>query len=179
MRGSVVTGLTGLGQIIVAPFGVELAGGFAMLGVATGVGFLLVSVLPLIERKRVFRPRQLVIEQSGIRWDDPRGNSWAVSWGELAAVSLSPRRTAFEADVESLSDKITGRLIDLVTTEWAIWRLDLFLADSFVHLHPELRHLWTGDRFQQPLGHSRRLVQQIDATFRAFQPASYRGVEAK
>ncbi|MEV8441315.1 hypothetical protein AB0425_28385 [Actinosynnema sp. NPDC051121] len=37
-------------------------------------------------RKRISRPRELVFEVQGVRWDDPAGAPWAVAWQESGAV---------------------------------------------------------------------------------------------
>jgi hypothetical protein len=127
-------------------------------------------------RRKAFRPRRLVIEQPGIRWDDPQGQPWAVPWHELAAVAIS-KHGALEVD-HSMNAKVSGAISDRVLGESVLVRLDMFPADPGFHQrHPEMAHLWTGDRLRLQLGHNVRLLPQMDAAIRYFQPGRYLGVQ--
>jgi hypothetical protein len=175
--GSVVSGAVGLVAIIAGLVGaVEGGVGVAIGAVCIGAVFLLIALLPVMARRKAFRPRRLVIEQPGIRWDDPQGIPWAVRWHELAAVSLS-RHGALELP-ETVSDKVSGAIVDRVAGERVLVRLHLFPADAGFHQrHPEMAPLWHQDRLRLPLGHNAALVPQMDAALRYFQPMRYRGVQ--
>jgi hypothetical protein len=148
-----------------------------LIAAGFGVALLLVGLVPVFRRKRYFRPRQLVIEQAGIRWDDPKGEPWAVGWQELAAVALC-RFEAAEVGPEGLTDKVAGTVGDRVLGERVLVRLELYPGDpGFGQRHPELGHLWTGDRLRLQLGHNVRLLPQMDAAIRYFQPSRYLGVQ--
>jgi hypothetical protein len=148
-----------------------------LIAVGFGVVFLLIGLVPVFNRKRAFRPRRLVIEQAGIRWDDPKGEPWSVRWQELAAVALC-RHEAAEVGPDGLSDKVAGAVADRVLGERVLVRLELFPADRGFHQrHPEMAHLWTGDRLRLLLGHNLRLLPQMDAAIRYFQPSRYLGVQ--
>lgn len=176
--GSVVSGALGLTAIIAGLAGaVEGGPGVAIAAVAIGAVFLLVGLLPLLARKQAFRPRRLVIEPAGIRWDDPRGSPWAVPWPELAAVSLT-RHGALQVGPESVSDKVAGAMADRMVGERVVIRLDLVPADAGFHQrHPEMAHLWEEGRLRLRLGQNAALVPRIGAAMRQFQPALYRGVQ--
>ncbi len=132
--GGLVAALLGVPTLIMIAVAVPQARGDdwvgLLIGGVIGLGFTGIAVLALVNWKMVSRPRKLVFEPAGIRWDDPRGKPWAVAWGELAAVSIS--RTA-ERPVQ-LSDAVVRRVMV---------RLDLFPGDDgFRARHPELEHLW-------------------------------------
>jgi hypothetical protein len=176
--GSIVAGALGLISICAGLTGaVEGGPGTAIATIAIGSVCLLIGLLPVFFYKMAFRPRRLVIEQQGIRWDDPRGKPWAVQWRELAAVSIS-KHGALQVGPESVSDKVSGAIVDRVTGERVMVRLDLFPADPGFHQrHPEMAHLWAQDRYRLPFGQSPGLIPQIEAPMRHFQPMLYRGVQ--
>jgi hypothetical protein len=148
-----------------------------LIAIAFGVVFLLIGLVPVFNRKRAFRPRRLIIEQAGIHWNDPKGEPWAVRWQELAGVALV-RHEAAEAGPDGLSDQVSGAIADRVLGERVLVRLELFPADqSFFPRHPEMAHLWTGDRFRLQLGHNVRLLPRMDAAIRQFEPRRYLGVQ--
>jgi hypothetical protein len=150
-------------------------GGLVALGF--GLVFLGIGLVPVFNRKRAFRPRRLVIEQAGIRWDDPKGAPWAVGWQELAAVALG-RHEAAQTGPDSVGEKVAGAAMNRALGERVLVRLDLFPADpGFHHRHPELAHLWIGDRLRLQLGHNAKLLPQMDAAIRYFQPGRYLGVQ--
>jgi hypothetical protein len=168
-----------LGMIAVIGGAAETVNGRmgGLIAVGFGVVFLGIGLVPVVNRKRAFRPRRLVIEQAGIRWDDPKGEPWAVRWQELAAVALN-RHEAAEVGPDGLSDKVAGAIADRALGERVLVRLDLFPADPHFHQrHPEMAHLWTGDRLRLLLGHHARLLPQMDAAIRYFQPSRYLGVQ--
>lgn len=146
-----------------------------------GAGLLLVGLIPVFNRKRLFRPRRLVIEHAGIRWDDPQGKPWAVPWHELAAVSISLNEKA-EGPELSLTGMIAGAAVDKTLGKHVRVRLDLFPADpGFRSRHPEMEHLWEfyklRNGFRQPLGNNGRCVQPIELAVSHFQPRVYRGIQ--
>lgn len=151
--------------------------GGGLVALAAGLVFLGIGLVPVFRRKRAFRPRRLVIEQAGIHWDDPMGEPWAVRWQELAAVALS-RLSPADTGPEGLTDKINGTIVDRALGERGLVRLDLYPADAgFFPRHPEMAHLWTGDRLRLLLGNNIRLLPQLDAAIRFFQPSRYLGVQ--
>jgi hypothetical protein len=156
---------------------VEGGPGVAIAAVCIGGVFLLIGLLPILARKKAFRPRRLVIEQAGIRWDDPQGKPWAVRWQELAAVAIS-KHEALQVGPESVSDKVSGAITDRVLGERALVRLDLFPGDPGFHQrHPEMAHLWEKDRIRLPLGHNAGFLPLMDAAIRHFLPNRYLGVQ--
>jgi hypothetical protein len=147
--------------------GGEVVGGSIFLVI--GLLFTGVAVLAVVNWKRVSRPRTLVFEARGVRWDDPRGVGWAVPWQELGAVSISRTRER----VVQLSDALTRR---------TMVRLDLFPADprSFRPRHPDMEHLWeqhtVRNGYRLPLGDAANLVPVIERAMTQFAPRLYRGV---
>jgi hypothetical protein len=159
---------------VVATLGGRLGG---IIALVFGLACVGIGLVPVFNRRRAFRPRQLVIEQAGIRWDDPRGEPWAVRWQELAAVALC-RHEPGSTGPESVTEQVNGAIVDKVLGERVLVRLELFPGDAGFHQrHPELAHLWTGDRLRLTLGHTLGMLSQMDAAIRHFQPARYLGVQ--
>jgi hypothetical protein len=181
--GAVVSGIIGLVAIIASlTGGVDGGGGGAVaIGLVFGVLFLLLPILLIAKARKVFRPRKLVFEPAGIRWDDPQGAPWAVPWSELAAVSIS-KHSAMEVD-HSLQNKIVSGATDKVLGERAHVRLDLYPADpTFPGRHPEMAHLWERQGVQGgyrlPLGSNVKFIQLIAQAMGRFAPQIFRGVNA-
>jgi hypothetical protein len=131
--------------------------------------------------RQIFRPRKLVIEPAGVRWDDPQGAPWAVPWHELAAISVS-KHSAMEVP-QSANDRIVGAATDKVLGERAHVRLDLFPADAnFGHRHPQMAPLWgrqgVTNGYRLPLGSKADLVPVLDDALRRHAATVYRGVVA-
>jgi hypothetical protein len=172
--GSAVAGAIGLVAIVAGLAG-EVDGGGEVVAIIIGVLFLLPAVLTIAFGKLVFRPRKLVFEPRGIRWDDPRGAPWAVAWHELATVSISKHRAL------RVNDHVVHAATDKVLGERAHVRLDLFPADrGFAQRHPQMAHLWglqglTGG-YRFPLGINAQLVPVIEHAIARFAPSIYRGV---
>lgn len=145
----------------------EPAGG-SIAGVI-GVAFTGIAVLAVINWRKVSRPRQLVIEPPGVRWNDPEGVPWAVPWQELGGVAVS--RT--QERVVQLSDALTRR---------TMVRLDLFPRDPrrFRATHPHMEHLWefhnVRNGYRLPLGDAANLVPRLDHSLRQFAGPIYLGV---
>jgi hypothetical protein len=181
--GAVVAGAIGLLAVISGLAGAVDGGtGTKVAVVVVGALFLLPAILTIAMRKKAFRPRRLVFEPAGIRWDDPQGAPWAIPWRELAAVSLS-KHTPMEVGVETVSDKLVGAAADKIAGERGHLRLDLFPADpGFAGRHPEIAHLWQRQGVQQgyrlPLGSNMQFIPQIAAAMGQFAPQIYRGVNA-
>ncbi len=172
--GSVVLG--GLGTIAVV-------GGIIGKTVAAtiiGAVFLLLGLLPVLIRKKAFRPRRLIIEAAGVRWDDPQGRPWAVGWTELAAVSIS-KHGKLEVKTPGLQDAIVGAATDKLTGENVLVRLDLYPSDpGFRARHRELEHLWelhdVKNGYRLPLGRNAKYIAPMAAGLARFAPHIYRGV---
>ena len=90
LLGGSVAGILGILALVGAvtafvdgePVGGSIA---AVIGIAfTGIG-----VMAVVKWKTISRPRKLIVEQQGIRLDDPQGMPWAVGWQELGAISIS------------------------------------------------------------------------------------------
>jgi len=180
--GAVVAGVVGLVAIIAGIAGATDGGvGGGIAAIVIGALFLIPVVFVIARRDKVFRPRKLVFEPAGIRWDDPRGAPWAIPWTELAAVSVnkhSPQQVP-----ESVNDKIVGAATEKIVGERAHVRLDLYPADpSFAGRHPELAHLWElqGVRggYRMPLGSNVSFIPTIAHAMGRFAPQIYRGVNA-
>ena len=93
LLGGSVAGILGILALVGAvtafvdgePVGGSIA---AVIGIAfTGIG-----VMAVVKWKTISRPRKLIIEQQGIRLDDPQGMPWAVGGKVLGAVSISRTR---------------------------------------------------------------------------------------
>jgi hypothetical protein len=168
-----------LGLIAIVGGVVETVGGRlgGLIALAFGLAFLGIGMVPVVNRRRAFRPRRLLIEQAGVRWDDPRGQPWAVRWQELAAVVIARREPA-SGGAEDLSGQVADAVADRVLGERVLVYLDLFPADPGFHRrHPELAHLSKGDRLRLPLGHNARMLPQMEAAIRHFQPSRFHGVQ--
>lgn len=181
--GAVVAGVLGLVAVGSAIFGgIDGGTGAAIAAGVVGSVFLLLPISLIAMRKRVFRPRHLVFEPGGLRWDDPRGAPWVVPWSELAALSISkhsPRRVG----PESISDKLAGAAADRIAGERAHVRIDFFPADpGFAGRHPEIAHLWerqgVRNGYRLPLGSNVRFIPTIASAMARFAPHIYRGVNA-
>ncbi|MFC4535225.1 hypothetical protein [Sphaerisporangium dianthi] len=167
---ALVAGTLGVISLFSALTG-QVEGGPATAFVAgvLGVVFIAAGLLPLVAWRTITRPRKLVIEQLGIRWDDPRGTSWAVAWAELSGVAVS--RTV----------QRRFKLDDYLLPRKVMVRVDLFPADpGFRARHPEMEPLWELHRVQNgyrlPLGSGRRHIEPIDQGMRAHRPNIYLGV---
>lgn len=178
--GGIVAGTIGLIAIVAGLFGAVDGGAVAgIIAIVIGAVFLLIGLLPVMMHRKAFRPRKLIVEQPGIRWDDPQGRPWAVAWGELAAVSIS-KHGALKLP-ESASEKIVGATTEKLLGENVLVRLDFYPADlGFRGRHPELEHLWefqdVKGGYRLPLGKSPKYIPLIDAAARHFAPTIYRGV---
>ncbi len=134
-----------------------------------GLAFTFIGVMALVKFKTISRPRKLVVEQQGIRLDDPQGAPWAVAWQDLGAISISRTR---ERAVE-LADALVRR---------TLVRVDLHPLDParFRPAHPTMEPLWEFHRVQNgyrlPLGDSAPMIAPLDHALRTFAPQIYRGV---
>jgi hypothetical protein len=134
-----------------------------------GVAFTGIAVLAIVNWKKVSRPRQLVVEPPGVRWNDPDGAPWAVPWQELGGVAVS--RT--QERVVQLSDALTRR---------TMVRLDLFPRDPqrFRAAHPHMEHLWefhnVRNGYRLPLGDAANLIPTLDHSLRQCAGPIYLGV---
>lgn len=134
------------------PLGLVLAWTIALL-------FLGVAIVVLLNRRQVARPRRLILEGAGVRWDDPHGTPWAIRWDELSGLRIARIH-------------IPGRR-RLLTNNTTY--LDLFPGDAwFRDRHPELEHLWQfrllRGGYRLSLG-SPRDAADLDGWLRRFQPA--------
>lgn len=180
--GSIVLGAIGGIALVSGLIGaVDGGSGGAIAAIAIGAVFLLLGLLPVMMRRKAFRPRKLIFEPAGVRWDDPQGQPWAVAWGELAAVSIS-KHSKLEVKQESLNDKIVGAATDKLTGENVLVRLDLYPADpGFRARHPQMERLWemhdVKNGYRLPLGRNAKYVQPIAHALASFAPQIYRGVQ--
>jgi hypothetical protein len=175
--------LLGLGALILgfveAASGRMNAGAIGVL--IFGALLLILGLIPVINSKRYFRPRRLIIEPAGIRWDDPKGKSWAMPWYELAAVSISLHEKAEGPEI-SVSGALAGAAVDKTLGKVVRVRLDLFPVDPRVRgRHPEMEHLWEfyklKNGYRQALGSHASIIQQIEWAVSHYQPRVYRGVQ--
>ena len=178
--GSVVSGSVGAIAIFAGLAG-QVDGGGEPIAIGIGVVFLLPVVLVLAMSKQVFRPRKLVLEPAGIRWDDPQGAPWAVPWNELAAVSIS-KHGALQVP-RSANDRIVDAATDKVLGERAHVRIDLFPADTrFGERYPQMAPLWgrqgVQGGYRLPLGNQAGLVPVLEQALVSLAPGIYRGVVA-
>ncbi|MFD4675757.1 hypothetical protein ACFWNN_38925 [Lentzea sp. NPDC058450] len=134
-----------------------------------GIAFTFIGVMAVVKWKTISRPRKLIIEQQGIRLDDPQGMPWAVGWQDLGAISIS--RTQERA--VQLADALVRR---------TLVRVDLHPRDPqrFRPAHPTMEPMWEFHRVQNgyrlPLGDSAGFIAPIDQALRTFAPQIYRGV---
>lgn len=138
------------------------------IALVIGLAFTGIGVAAVVNWKKVSRPRKLVFEPQGVRWDDPEGTSWAVAWSELGAVQISRTRER----VVKLADAVMRK---------TMVRLDLYPGDpGFRPRHPEMEHMWefhtVRDGYRLPLGDAASLVPVIERAVLQFAPRLYRGV---
>jgi hypothetical protein len=139
------------------------------IALVIGVVFTGIALLVAVAWKSLSRPRALVFEAQGVRWDDPQGSPWAVAWSELGAVSVS--RTRQRAFV--LASYLTRK---------TMVRLDLFPSDpvGFRARNPNMERLWefhtVRNGYRLPLGDGAKLIPVIEQGMRQFAPHLYRGV---
>ncbi|RBQ14505.1 hypothetical protein DP939_40280 [Spongiactinospora rosea] len=167
--GGSVSGVVGL-IAIVSVFTGQVLGGQAtyVTGFIIGLVFLLIGLLPVIAWRKLTRPRKLVFDMGGVRWDDPQGKPWAVPWHDLSAVVISRSK---QPRVQP-SDYVLRKIMV---------RLDLHPADpAFRGRHPEMEHLWEFHRvkngYRLPLGSSPAYIPIIEGAMRAFAPGLYQGI---
>ncbi|MFD1146745.1 hypothetical protein [Saccharothrix hoggarensis] len=137
------------------------------IGLVIGVAFTGITVGAIVNWKRISRPRMLVLEPSGVRWDDPAGAPWAVAWPELGAVRLSRTRERVFHPADSAVRK-------------TMVRLDLLPADApaFRARHADMAHLARQDGvYRMPLGDAAGLIRVIEGAVLGFAPHLYRGVQ--
>lgn len=157
-------GLGVLGLVAAFTGGVVGGEGVRIAVIVLSLIFLAIALAPLLMLRTLTRPRKLIIEPDGIRWDDPRGTPWYVPWSELAGVSIS---TATKVKQYGFRNTLA--------------RVDLFPGDAgFQDRHPEMAHLWEASGAKQsyrlPLGPYEKHVGELDRALRAYAQAKYRGV---
>jgi len=179
--GSSVAGVIGLIAIISGIAGaVEGGTGTQIAVIVVGALFMLPVVITLAMAKKVFRPRRLVFEQAGLRWDDPQGAPFAVPWSELAAVAIS-KHTPREVP-QDLSGHLASKTAEKMVGERAHVRLDIYPADpGFANRHPEMAHLWERQGVQRgyriPLGGNANFIPVIAEGMCRHAPRIFRGVQ--
>ncbi|MBT2234542.1 hypothetical protein [Nonomuraea sp. NEAU-A123] len=167
--GGSVAGVIGLFAIVSALTGqVTGGGGSTVVAGLFGLLFLAIGALPIITWRKLSRPRKLVFDGYGVRWDDPQGKPWSAPWAELAGVGIS--RT----------QQRRVKLADYVMRKVMV-RLDLFPADpGFRARHPELEHLWefhtVKNGYRLPLGSNPKYIPVIEQAMRQYRPAAYLGI---
>ncbi|SDH09805.1 hypothetical protein [Nonomuraea jiangxiensis] len=167
--GGSVAAVIGLITLFSAATG-QVTGGSGTVAVSAVLGllFLGIGLLPVIAWRKISRPRRLVFDGFGVRWDDPQGRPWAAGWGELDAVGISRTRQR------------RVRPADYIIRKTMV-RLDLFPADrGFRARHPEMEHLWefhtVKNGYRLPLGSNPKYIPVIEHAMRQFRPAAYLGV---
>ncbi|MFI7642604.1 hypothetical protein [Nonomuraea sp. NPDC049400] len=167
--GGSVAGVIGLIAIFSVLTGQTTGGsGSAVVVLVLGLIFLFIGLLPIIAWRKVSRPRRLVFDGFGVRWDDPQGKPWAAPWNELSGVGIS--RT--QQRRVKLADYLIRR---------TMVRLDLFPADpGFRARHPDMEHLWefhtVKNGYRLPLGSNPRYIPVIEHAMRQYRPAVYLGI---
>ena len=162
-----VLGILALVGAVTAFLDGEPVGG--SIAAVIGIAFTFIGVMAVVKWKTISRPRKLIIEQQGIRLDDPQGMPWAVGWQDLGAISIS--RTQERA--VQLADALVRR---------TLVRVDLHPRDPqrFRPAHPTMEPMWEFHRVQNgyrlPLGDSAGFIAPIDQALRTFAPQIYRGV---
>lgn len=170
MIGGSVAGALGLLAIVSALTGQTTGGSGTAVAVGlVGLVFLGIGLLPVVAWKKVSRPRRLVFDAFGVRWDDPRGRPWAVAWAELSGVGISRTR---QRRVQ-LADHLVRR---------TMVRLDLFPADQgFRARHQEMAHLWefhtVKNGYRLPLGSQPKYIPVIEHAMRLHRPGAYLGIK--
>ncbi|XRQ12516.1 hypothetical protein ACN3XK_16960 [Actinomadura welshii] len=159
--GATVAGALGvLALASVVTGNVEGGTGARVAAFVIGLVFALIGVLPLLMWRIAFRPRRLVLDADGVRWEDPEGSPWAVRWPELGRVTLS--YPAPDYDSPRVSSAVN---------------LDLRPAEpGFRDAHPEMGHLIVRgvDGYRVPFGHAHSVIGPLDGALRSFAPAIYR-----
>lgn len=177
--GAVVSGVIGLLAVIAGLAGAVDGGtGIAITVIVVGALFLIPGILTITLRRKVFRPRRLVFEPAGLRWDDPQGAPWAIPWRELAAVSVE-KHTPIKVS-QNVGERLAEATADKMIGERGHLWLDLHPADpGFAARHPELAHLWTGAGYRLPLGGNMRFIPLIADAMSRFAPRIYCGVNKR
>ncbi|MBB6549769.1 hypothetical protein [Nonomuraea rubra] len=170
LAGGSVAGVIGLIAIGSALTGQTTGGGGTAVAVGlVGLVFLGIGLLPVVAWKKVGRPRRLVFDSFGVRWDDPQGRPWAVAWAELSGVGISRTRQRRVKPADYLMRK-------------TMVRLDLFPADQgFRSRHQEMEHLWefhtVKNGYRLPLGSSPKYIPVIEGAMRQYRPGAYLGIK--
>ncbi|MGW4961674.1 hypothetical protein ACWEPL_31030 [Nonomuraea sp. NPDC004186] len=166
--GGSAAGLIGLVSIFASFTGHAPGSRTAVMELTFGLIFLFIGLLPVLTWRRLSRPRLLVFDGFGVRWDDPQGTPWTAPWNELSGVSISrtqPRRV---------------RPTDYLIRRTKV-RIDLFPADpGFRARHPDMEHLWEFHRvtngYRLPLGSNPRYIPVIEHAMRQYRPSIYLGI---
>ncbi|MFF4615279.1 hypothetical protein [Nonomuraea jabiensis] len=167
--GGSVAGAIGLMAVFSALTGQTTGGaGSAVAVLVLGLIFLFIGLLPIIAWRKISRPRKLVFDVYGVRWDDPQGRPWAAPWAELSGVGIS--RT----------QQRRVKLADYIMRKTMV-RLDLFPADpGFRGRHPDMEHLWefhtVKNGYRLPLGSNPKYIPVIEHAMRQYRPAIYLGI---
>src|SRR5690606_32527917 len=162
--GSAVAGGIGVVAVAAALTGdVEGGTGTRVTAFLIGAVFTLIGALPLLLRRIAFRPRRLLFDSTGLRWEDPQGAPWAVGWAELAEVTLGYPAPATGSARLGSAVNLTLRPAD----------------PAFHEAHPEMEHLAVpagdGSRsYRVPFGHALSVVGPADRALRHYAPGVYR-----
>lgn len=169
-RGQATVGVAAAGlfcALAACAVGGELARGRTG-GVVIGSIFLVGSgallLVLLFGRERLSRLR-LVLDPSGVRWQDTGGRAWFVAWPELAGVWVS--RTVRDGVHSAAARRLATVRLDL---------LPLSEAD-FRPRHPGLAARAQPDGvYRQPLGLLPEAVPLVEQAVLRYAPAIWRGV---
>lgn len=158
-------GVAALVGAVVAHAGGE--GAVGVIGLVVGLALTGIALVAVLNRAELSRPRKLVFDDPGVRWDDPRGEPWAVAWPELGAVRLSRTRARFFHPGDSAVRR-TGVRFDLLPAD----------PDAFRASHADLAHLAREDgTYRLPLGDSAGVVRAVERAVLGFAPHLWRGVQ--
>ncbi|HEY8480904.1 MAG TPA: hypothetical protein VIL71_13845 [Spirillospora sp.] len=165
--GGLAAGAFGAIGIIASITGnVEGGTGVRVTAFVLGLVFSAIGLLPLLMRRIALRPRRLVFDADGVRWEDPRGTPWTVNWTDLAEVAFFHSKP--DTGRPGLRPRVT---------------LQLRPAEPAFHDdHPEMRHLavdtggQAGVVYRLPLTPAQSTVGPIDEALRVFAPGLYHPV---
>ncbi|MEV1176702.1 hypothetical protein [Nonomuraea sp. NPDC049784] len=166
--GGSVAGVIGLISIFSSFTGHTTGSRTGVVELTFGLIFLFIGLLPIIAWRKIGRPRRLVFDGFGVRWDDPQGTPWAAPWNELSGVGISRTQQRRVKPAEYLIRR-------------TMVRLDLFPADpGFRARHPDMEHLWefhtVKNGYRLPLGSNPKYIPVIEHAMREYRPAIYLGV---
>lgn len=159
IQAGAVFGVIGLAALVAA-FAADIdSTGVQVAAIVVGLALCALGLVPVLLRRTMSRPRRLVIDAGGLRWEDPQETSWAVTWPELARVTLTCPPPG-----------VTGpRLLVLRPAE-----------PAFHDAHPEMAELATTigaeqkeDAYVMRLAYPKSVIRPLDEALSTFAPDRY------